>query len=153
MNDMQFMFCDQVIVFDHFKQQIQIIGNVHIPQTPTDAAIEEAYARATAKIDATIERLQQPIAIPVTTGASTGIDPELGDIQSNLTKEQFIANVEKSKEYIRAGDIFQVVLSQRFNIETDIDPLHVYRVLRTMNPSPIYVLFENGGRGHRWYFS
>lgn len=144
MNDMQFMFCDQVIVFDHFKQQIQIIGNVHIPQTPTDAAIEEAYARATAKIDATIERLQQPIAIPVTTGASTAIDPELGDIQSNLTKEQFIANVEKSKEYIRAGDIFQVVLSQRFNIETDIDPLHVYRVLRIMNPSPYMYYLKMG---------
>ncbi|MFX3633480.1 MAG: anthranilate synthase component I [Candidatus Pristimantibacillus sp.] len=136
MNDLQFMFCDQVIVFDHFKQQLQIIGNVHIPQAATDAAIKEAYEQATAKIEATIERLQQKVTVPVTAGTSIDLDPDLGDVQSNLTKEQFIANVEKSKEYIRAGDIFQVVLSQRFSIETDIDPLHVYRVLRTMNPSP-----------------
>ncbi|MFF2482168.1 anthranilate synthase component I [Paenibacillus sp. NPDC058071] len=144
MNDLQFMFCDQVIVFDHFKQQLQIIGNVHIPAPATDAAIEQAYAEASAKIDATIERMQQPISIPVLSGESAGFEPELGDVQSNLTKEQFIANVERSKEYIRAGDIFQVVLSQRFSIETDIDPLHVYRVLRTMNPSPYMYYLKMG---------
>ncbi|WP_042162548.1 anthranilate synthase component I [Paenibacillus gorillae] len=144
MNDLQFMFCDQVIVFDHFKQQLQIIGNVHIPKVATEAAVEEAYAQAAAKIDATIERLQQPIAIPVMSGASVTVDPDLGDVQSNVTKEQFIANIERSKEYIRAGDIFQVVLSQRFSIETDIDPLHVYRVLRTMNPSPYMYYLKMG---------
>jgi anthranilate synthase component 1 len=61
---------------------------------------------------------------------------ELSDVKSNLTKEQFISNVENVKEYIRAGDVFQVVLSQRFEIETDVSPLHVYRILRTLNPSP-----------------
>jgi anthranilate synthase component 1 len=60
----------------------------------------------------------------------------MGNIQSNMTKEKFIDNVNQAKKYIRAGDIFQVVLSQRFHIETRISPLHVYRVLRTMNPSP-----------------
>ena len=61
--------------------------------------------------------------------------------QFECDEEQFTANVEKAKEYIRAGDIFQVVLSQRFEIETEVSPLHVYRVLRTMNPSPyMYVL-------------
>ncbi|ACT01072.1 anthranilate synthase component I [Paenibacillus sp. JDR-2] len=144
MNDLQFMFCDQVIVFDHFKQQLQIIGNVHIPHAATNADIEKAYNRAAAKIEATIERLQQPITVPVTSGSSIPVDPELGDVQSNLTKEQFISNVEQAKEYIRAGDIFQVVLSQRFSIETEVDPLHVYRVLRTMNPSPYMYYLKMG---------
>ncbi|NBD22577.1 anthranilate synthase component I [Paenibacillus glycinis] len=136
MNDLQFMFCDQVIVFDHFKQQMQVIGNIHIPESATDSVIEGRYEETLRRIEATIERLQQPTPTTLMTGGSIPADPELGEIASNLTKEQFLANVEQSKEYIRAGDIFQVVLSQRFSIETEVDPLHVYRVLRTMNPSP-----------------
>ncbi|WP_338551720.1 anthranilate synthase component I [Paenibacillus sp. KS-LC4] len=150
MNDLQFMFCDQVIVFDHFKQQLQIIGNVHVPKETTQTGIvqsygvEEAYNAAVAKIEATVERLQQQVKIPVPIGAGVPTMPEVGEVQSNLTKEQFIANVDKAKEYIRAGDIFQVVLSQRFSIETDVDPLHVYRVLRTMNPSPYMYYLKMG---------
>ncbi|WP_141501050.1 anthranilate synthase component I [Paenibacillus luteus] len=144
MNDIQFMFCDQVIVFDHFKQQLQIVGNVHIAEGATDAEIAVSYAAAVAKVEAAIERLQQPVTIPVTTGGSIEVDYDLGDIQSNVTKEQFISNIEQAKQYIRAGDIFQVVLSQRFNIDTDIDPLHVYRVLRTMNPSPYMYYLKMG---------
>lgn len=135
MDDMQFMFCDQVIAFDHFKQQVLVIGNVHVAEGASDKAIEAAYEETCKAIDATIARLQQPAAPIVSRGAPPQ-DPELGTIESNLTKEQFIDNVNKAKEYIRAGDIFQVVLSQRFHIETEVDPLHVYRVLRTMNPSP-----------------
>ncbi|WEK55703.1 MAG: anthranilate synthase component I [Candidatus Cohnella colombiensis] len=135
MDDMQFMFCDQIIVFDHFKQQVLVIGNVHIAEGASDKEIELNYAAVCGKIDETIDRLQQPIQVRVSKGAPPQ-DPELGEIHSNLTKQQFIDNVNQAKEYIRAGDIFQVVLSQRFHIETEVDPLHVYRVLRTMNPSP-----------------
>jgi len=134
MDDIQFMFCDQVIVFDHFKQQIKVIANVHIPSGATDAEIMEAYKETCAKIDQTIEKLKRPI--PPTSQRSIPEDVELGEIRSNLTKDQFIGNVEKAKEYIRAGDIFQVVLSQRFEIETEVEPLQVYRILRTLNPSP-----------------
>ncbi|MFC5650804.1 anthranilate synthase component I [Paenibacillus solisilvae] len=136
MNDLQFMFCDQVIVFDHFKQQIQVIGNVHIPKAATDDEIKNVYEATLGKIEATIERLQQPLPTTIMAGGAIPADPELGEVSSNLTKEQFLSNVDQAKEYIRAGDIFQVVLSQRFNIETEVDPFHVYRVLRTMNPSP-----------------
>ena len=132
MDDLQFMFCDQVIVFDHFKQQILVIANVHVPDGATDRDIEAAYGEACLKIDALIE----PLPKPILSGVAAPESPDLGEIRSNVTKEEFMANVERAKEYIRAGDIFQVVLSQRFSIETDIDPLHVYRVLRTMNPSP-----------------
>jgi len=136
MNDLQFMFCDQVVVFDHFKQQIQVIGNVHIKEGALDSDIKLAYESAVERIDQVIDRLRQPLPATLMTGGVVPADPDLGEIASNLTKEQFINNVEQAKEYIRSGDIFQVVLSQRFNIETDVDPMHVYRVLRTMNPSP-----------------
>ncbi|WP_080838710.1 anthranilate synthase component I [Cohnella massiliensis] len=141
MDDMHFMFCDRIVVFDHFKQQVLVIGNVHVPQGASDAQIEAAYDDACAGLDEMIARLRQPaLSSPAPTGTPPS-DPELGDIRSNLTREQFIANVEKAKEYIRAGDIFQTVLSQRFHIETEVDPLQVYRMLRTMNPSPyMYVL-------------
>ncbi|MFC5403803.1 anthranilate synthase component I [Cohnella soli] len=140
MDDMQFMFCDRIIVFDHFKQQALVIGNVHIKDGATDADIEAAYREALNAIDDTIRRIQQPLPVQPSRGAPPH-DPELGDISSNVSKEQFLANVNQAKEYIRAGDIFQVVLSQRFHIETEVDPLHVYRVLRTMNPSPyMYIL-------------
>lgn len=140
MNDIQFMFCDQVIVFDHLKQQIKIIANVHVPQFATDADIVKTYHATCAKIDATIEKLNRPLIGESPRNPITA-EPELGEIRSNVTKEKFISNVNAAKEYIRAGDIFQVVLSQRFEVETDVSPLHVYRVLRTMNPSPyMYVL-------------
>lgn len=136
LQDMQFMFCDQVIVFDHVKQRILLVANVHIKPGDRDEDIRRAYAEAELKLDQAADLLQQEGP-----GESFNRRPlpavtDLGDVRSNLTKEQFIANVEKAKDYIRAGDIFQVVLSQRFHIETEVDPLHVYRVLRTLNPSP-----------------
>lgn len=136
MDDLYFMFCDQVVVFDHFKQQILVIANVHVKDGAADRDIEAAYAETCRKIDAVIERLQQPLPKPLMSGGTPPANPDLGEISSNMTKEQFMANVERAKDYIRAGDILQVVLSQRFSIDTDVDPLHVYRVLRTMNPSP-----------------
>jgi anthranilate synthase component 1 len=140
MDDVKFMFCDQVIAFDHVKQQLKVIANVHIPPRATDRDIEAAYRDTCGKIDATVARLKQPLAAETPTGAASS-DIDLGEVRSNVTKAQYIANVERAKEYIRAGDIFQVVLSQRFEIETDVSPLHVYRVLRTLNPSPyMYVL-------------
>ena len=136
MDDIHFLFCDQLIVFDHFKQQVQIIANVHVPEGATDRDIEAAYRDACRKIDALIGRIRKPLPEPVLAGMAAPESPDLGELRSNVTKEEFMANVERAKEYIRAGDIFQVVLSQRFSIETDVDPLHVYRVLRTMNPAP-----------------
>src|SRR5690606_38126857 len=97
-------------------------------QHATDADIAEAYETACRKIDASIERLKEPVQHN-TQRNPIPAEVEMGTIQSNITKDQFIDNVNRAKEYIRAGDIFQVVLSQRFHIETSISPLHVYRVL------------------------
>ncbi|MDF2924394.1 MAG: anthranilate synthase component [Paenibacillaceae bacterium] len=141
MDDIQFMFCDQVIAFDHYKQQLKVISNVHVPLGATDEQIIRAYDETCAKIDAMIMKLTRPVPENRLIHRPIPTDVELGEIRSNVSREQFISNVEAAKEYIRAGDIFQVVLSQRFEIETAVDPLQVYRILRTMNPSPyMYVL-------------
>lgn len=143
-NDMQFMFCDQVIVMDHFKQQIMVVANAHLPEGGTDEEIRSAYEETCRKIDQIVLRLQKPVYSTSITRAVHPDEVELGELQSNMTKQQYMDNVEHAKQYIRSGDIFQVVLSQRFEIETSVSPLHVYRVLRTMNPSPYMYYLKMG---------
>jgi anthranilate synthase component 1 len=148
MNDIQFMFCDQVIVFDHLKQHMMVVANAHVPTGAGANEIDAAYRAAGESIDRAIARLQGGGAMqsnafsPRSPSEPVSIGPN--DLLSNLTKEQFIDNVVKAKEYIRAGDIFQVVLSQRFEMDTNVSPIHVYRVLRTMNPSPYMYYLKMG---------
>lgn len=144
MKDIQFMFCDQIIVFDHVKQQLKVIANVHIPEHATDEQITAAYNETCAKLDLTIEKVQQPLPVMSKPQHVAPADIDLGVVHSNVSKEQFLSNVNQAKEYIRAGDIFQVVLSQRFHVETEVSPLLVYRVLRTMNPSPYMYYLKLG---------
>ncbi|MNS71882.1 Anthranilate synthase component 1 [compost metagenome] len=136
MQDIQFMFCDQVIVFDHVKQRILLVANLHVADGAKDEEIRAAYEATLTKLDKMAEGLQQEGPSESFNRRPFPEDVELGEIASNMTKEQYIDNVKQAQEYIRAGDIFQVVLSQRFHIETEVSPLHVYRVLRTLNPSP-----------------
>lgn len=136
MDDLHFMFCDQIIVFDHFKQQMKVIVNVHIESGADEAAIIRAYEEACSKIDLLAERLSKQLPPDQAVAGKLPDDVEIGAFTSNMSKQEFIDRVVKAKEYIRAGDIFQVVLSQRFHVETDVSPLQVYRVLRMTNPSP-----------------
>lgn len=142
LHDIKFMFCDQVIAFDHVKQQLKVIANVHVPKNGTDAEILAAYEATCAKIEETIERLKRPLPTFSMSQSPIPDDVDLGEIRSNMSQEQYVGMVEQAKEYIRSGDIFQVVLSQRFEIETDVSPLHVYRILRTLNPSPYMYLLK-----------
>lgn len=135
--DMDFIFTDEIIAFDHIKQKLIIIVNMHV-----DSDIELQYERATRRI---IE-IQNEISsskigvIKKNQNFRASVKPK-----SNMTKEQFCSIVEKAKEYIKDGDIFQVVLSQRFEIETDVDPFNAYRAIRLINPSPYmyYLKFDN----------
>ncbi|WP_238996442.1 anthranilate synthase component I [Paenibacillus pinistramenti] len=136
MQDIQFMFCDQVIVFDHVKQRILLVANVHIEPGASDEQIRTAYEETCRRLDETAEMLEKPASGEGLNRRPVPEHVELGEIKSNLTKAEYMANVDRAKEYIRAGDIFQVVLSQRFEIETQVSPMHVYRLLRTTNPSP-----------------
>ncbi|MEW9669754.1 anthranilate synthase component I [Ammoniphilus sp. 3BR4] len=139
MDDVKFMFADEVIVFDHLKQEIQVIGHISVDPNDQPEDIEKNYQACCERIKALARKTRNlgnsPRDLYV---LPTGYAPIA--VQSNLTQDQFIKMVEKAKEYISSGDIFQVVLSQRFAIEDVPDPFHVYRVLRSLNPSP-YMYF------------
>ncbi len=130
--DAYFLITDTIVIFDSMHQKIKVVSNAHLDGICTP---EQAYSKATEKIEAIIRRLRTPLA-----DQTSMISGKMVEFHSNITRNAFEASVEKAKEYVRAGDIIQVVLSQRFSAELTADPLDIYRVLRTLNPSP-YMFF------------
>jgi len=129
--DCQFMVTDTILIFDHVNHKIKVVTNAVVSGPP-----EEAYQRAVEKIDVLVDMLKRPMPEPTPSLFVT----EPPKFESNFSRDAFEEAVEKAKEYIRAGDIFQVVLSQRFSRETRADPVDIYRALRSINPSP-YMFF------------
>ncbi|MBF0540100.1 MAG: anthranilate synthase component I [Nitrospirae bacterium] len=137
--DMCFLLTDSLLIFDHQRLTIKIVVNTI---TAEDVNPEDAYNDAIKKINQ-IEHCLRHKNIDYKT--CTPISNNNGDIaysSSFASKQDFMDAVEKSKEYIKAGDIFQVVLSQRFNTQSNIDPFNIYRALRIINPSP-YMFYLN----------
>ena len=131
-----FMIFDTVLAFDHVQHRILIIANARI--TPDDD-LEALYQFACAKIDFLERELRRDLSHPQPRpGASI-------EVTSNVPRERFLEMVKTAKEYIAAGDIYQVVLSQRFEAEISADPFTVYRALRHVNPSP-YMYFLRIGK-------
>ncbi|MBS3906767.1 MAG: anthranilate synthase component I [Syntrophaceae bacterium] len=126
--DTYFMITDMLLVFDNLKQRIKLISNVFLDDCET---LEKAYQEAVDKIQRTMARLQSPISSP-----SPAKSLHASRLRPNLSREDFIGAVQRSKEYIKAGDIIQVVLSQRFSAEIQCEPFDIYRALRSINPSP-----------------
>jgi anthranilate synthase component 1 len=126
-----FMLFDTVLAFDHVQHRILIIANARI--TPDDD-LESLYQFACAKIQFLERELERNLSIARREPANDLT------VASNQTREQFEQHVRKAKEHIAAGDIYQVVLSQRFEAHVDADPFTVYRALRHVNPSP-YMYF------------
>ena len=124
------LFVDTVVVFDHLRRKIKVVSHVH---ADPDADLELEYARAVSRIEATIERLQAPY--PVQTMEAPADAPSATP-QPNMSIERYTGMIERAKEYIAAGDIFQVVLAQRLETPTFADAFTIYRALRTINPSP-----------------
>jgi anthranilate synthase component I len=126
--DMAFMLADIVIAFDHARRVMQVIAPVR-----PGAAHAAAYDRALGRIDAALRRIDAGPA-----GARLGAVGQSAEVPltAETTREEFLASVKRAKEYIEAGDIFQVVLSQRFSAPYEGDGLDLYRVLRAVNPSP-----------------
>lgn len=124
----------EVIVFDHLKNEITVIVNVF------SEGGADAYADAAARLDEIISEIQSPAAAEL-----SRIHPEDLNFVPQTRKADFCEAVEKAKAYIRDGDIFQVVLSQRFTAEYQGDPLPIYRALRSVNPSPymFYIQLED----------
>src|SRR5512133_800509 len=130
--DAYFLITDTIVIFDNVSQKIKVVSNAHLDGNKT---AEQAYQEAAENIESIIKRLR--LQLPAGANPLSGKTVEL---RSNVSREIFEASVEKAKEYVRSGDIIQVVLSQRFSGDLSADPLDIYRVLRTLNPSP-YMFF------------
>lgn len=133
--DAHFVACNDLIVYDHLKQRIIIIVNANT--TSGNAAV--AYEKAKDKINIIYKNIltKQQIEPIELEQNSYDVSP-----MSNVSKEEYIEWVKKAKEYIKSGDIFQVVLSQRYEMTSTANPFDIYRALRTLNPSPYMYYFN-----------
>ena len=127
LDDMVFALYETVVAFDNLRHTVMIITNV----SATGGSAEEAYEEAGRRI----AEVEEILARPVPHRTLRGIG-EPGEVRSNMTRERFSGAVERCLEYIRAGEAFQIVFAQRFELDLTGDPFDVYRVLRTVNPSP-----------------
>jgi anthranilate synthase component I len=155
--DLCFAFFDRMVIFDHLNKTIAVVAHVHVtPPTPPSQGGEEelkwSYREACKRVDQLVERLQQNVADlqltdidttspPLTKGGLGGVAPRY---KSNFTRPAFENAVRKCQEYIKAGDIFQVVISQRLQTETRARPFDIYRALRVINPSPFMFFLRAG---------
>jgi len=139
--DIRLMLTDTILIFDHVRHTIKIVSNAHVKKG-SGSAISASYKKATREIETIARKLNAPLNKRM---------PQLGvadgpvRFKSNFRKEAFKKSVVKAKEYIRRGDIIQVVLSQRFEAGFKGDALNVYRALRSINPSPymFYLSFKD----------
>ena len=129
-----------LIAIDHWKQRAFLISNVLIGDKETESSIEEKYKNSIRRLEDLAETgatgSEEPLMFP------PPLDEDLPEVMSTFETDQFCLAVETAKEHIINGDIFQVVLSQRFDVELDADPFDVYRVLRQINPSPYMYFFR-----------
>ena len=132
-----FMLFDTVLAFDHVRHRILIIANARVTG---DEDLESLYQFARAKIEFVERELERTLS-------KTAPAPcQALDVTSNVSRDEFERRVRTAKEYIAAGDIYQVVLSQRFETRFDTDPFMAYRALRHVNPSPYMYFLRMGGR-------
>jgi anthranilate synthase component 1 len=135
--DLSFAFYDHMIVFDNVQKSAILVALAKVPagEPASAGGLRPAYDDACRRVDRLVEKLAQPIAGLAPVDIETTGDTHLA-YQSNFEKSQFEDAVRKCVEYIRAGDIFQVVISQRLAVPLEVDPFEVYRTLRVVNPSP-----------------
>ncbi len=132
------MMVDTLLVFDHLTHKIKVVSHAHL-----DGDIETAYLQATDKIDRLVERLRQTLPPEAAPAVPSSGSP----VSSNLSQAEFESRVSQAKDYIYAGDIIQVVLSQRLAKPTNAPPFAIYRALRSINPSP-YMYYLHMGDFH-----
>ena len=136
----------ELVAFDHWKQQVMLVANTVIPSGPgrsDEQALRTAYDDAIARLEQIQADGAQPLDEPLV--SPPPLDAPLPEVTSTLGEDGYCAAVAAAKEYILAGDIFQVVLSQRFDFELDAEPFDFYRVLRQINPSPYMYFFRISG--------
>ncbi len=137
--DSSFMIPRLVLVFDNLKQNLTVVNCVEVEQ---GQELDKVYTKACRRIDALIKRLRmRPLPYDVVDASPNGHEHQF---TANMAKDSFKEMVAKAKEYIMAGDIIQVVLSQRFHSKTDLPPFMLYRALRHINPSPYLFYLKLG---------
>ncbi|WP_413380506.1 anthranilate synthase component I [Alkalihalobacillus sp. 1P02AB] len=139
----QFLFCETLIAYDHVQKQLTII--VHKP-IDFELTLSSQYDESVSILKNIVQKLEQPIrGLSIKSSPAFEQEVSFEKIKSNYDKSSFIRDVERIKEYIRAGDIFQAVLSQRFEVDVRSSGLEIYRVLRMVNPSPylFYLKFDD----------
>ncbi len=133
-----FVIAKTLLVFDHRLQRLRVIANAFLEE---GADLEAVYADAKRRIEKTLERLGRPAHLSLIESAAPAAQAEA---RSNTTRAEFEAMVRQAKEHIAAGDIFQAVISQRFETDFTGDPLDLYRALRFINPSPYMFCLQFG---------
>jgi anthranilate synthase component I len=137
LDDALFMYYSELIAFDHVQHRIYLIANVLTEQGAEK--LHAKYQQALDRLDALERGLRGPLVLPARSRPKSPLR-----FRPNMAQEQYEGMVERGKEYIRAGDVFQVVLSQRLTIPVRVEPFEVYRALRVVNPSP-YMYFLRMG--------
>ena len=132
-----FMFSDTLLIFDHVRHDIKIVSHIRL-----NGDLDTEYSKAISKIDELAERLAKPLELPKELTQQPERDVTSSEVQSNFTQERYHQAVEKCVEYIYAGDVIQVVNSQRYSRKTAVHPFQIYRALRSVNPSP-YMYYLN----------
>ena len=128
----------QLAAFDHFRQRVTLIDNVLVPEGASAGELDQLYDEAIVRLEQLAADGARPLAEPMVDPPAPS--PELPEVTGSMTHNQWESAVDVAKERILDGDIFQVVLSQRFSFELGADPFDFYRVLRQVNPSP-YMYF------------
>jgi anthranilate synthase component I len=137
--DLSFSLYDRMVIFDHIRKTVLVVAHVS-----TKGNLKANYEAGCRRVDELVEKLQSAPDGLQARDIRSGGDPQLA-WKSNIAQDEYEGIVEKAKEYIRAGDIFQVVLSQRLELETKASPLELYRALRVVNPSPFMFLLNVPG--------
>jgi anthranilate synthase component 1 len=136
MPEARFVLADHLLIFDNLRQTIKVVALAHLS---SESTLKQQYDQAVADIETIIDSLRRPVP-----HGDLAPPPFSQRLSSNLTREEFEAIVLQGKEYIAAGDIIQVVLSQCFTTPLGQDPLDLYRALRCINPSPYMFFLDTG---------
>ncbi len=133
-----FFLTREFLVFDHFRKSLAAVVIQEVPRIKSPASLQKAYRQAQKKIESALNRMQRPLS-----GKTLSI-PDLPPMVSGMKPRDFYKKVSKIREYIRAGDCIQVVLSQRFKTKAPREDFQIYRALRSINPSPYMFYFKSG---------
>jgi anthranilate synthase component 1 len=144
--DLLFGLYNELVIFDHVDKTIKVVANAEVKGSGTrgqsqENDVESVYRDACRRVDEIVHRLSQPPTSKL--GEIDTEQPLTLPFSSNMTREQYEQAVEKGKEYIRAGDIFQFVPSQRLRVQSEASPFDVYRALRIINPSPFMFFLKS----------